>query len=255
MSVDSALFWSFLLVFVRCSAMLLTSPAFAAQGTPAAVRVMTTLALAGALSAVVGPELQGAPVDFYAAAGAVLGEAVAGVVLGGFVSLAFSAFQMAGSILDLQIGMGASHVLNPVSGVPSTLLAQFKHLLAIVVLLCLNGHHLMLRALVDSYGAMPSAGLSVQAMQASFVELLGQACVMGIQIAAPVAAVGIVVDAALGIVNRAVPQMPVFLVGLPAKVGMGLAGLSVALPLIATGVSGALDSAFDELARAFGGGG
>lgn len=252
MIVDSALFWAFLVVFVRCSAMLLASPVFGAQNTPLQIRVFSTLAIAGALTVVIQPKIGPVPQDQYALVLTLGNEILAGLVLGMFVSIAFTAFQMAGAMLDLQVGLGASHVINPATGVPSTLLAQYKYMLATVVFFAMSGHHVLFKAFTQSYQVLPSFGTAqFGSMQGTIVDLVTNACLLALQIAAPVAAVGIIVDAAMGIVNRAVPQMQVFLVGMPAKIAMGLAALSIALPVAAASVDSGVELAVDALGRVF----
>ncbi len=255
MTLDSGLLWAFLLVFVRCSAMMLSSPVFGAQTTPIHIRVLTTMCLSGALTIALRPGLGQPPADLYPFIASIGNEMLAGLLIGSLVSLAFSAFQMAGGLLDLQVGFGASQVLNPATGVPSTLLSQFKYMLAVVVFLSLSGHHVLLRAFVGSYDAMPTFDVAgMQAIQVDLVALVTQSSLLAIQIAAPVAAVGFVVDAALGIVNKAVPQMQVLAVGMPAKIAMGVVALSVALPMMAASVSSAIELASSHLAKLFGGG-
>ena len=80
---------------------------------------------------------------------------------------------------------------------------------------------------------MPTLSVeSLPALRSSFVDLVSTLTLLGIQMAAPVAAVSFVVDAALGLINRAVPQMQTLVVGMPAKVLMGLIALSVGLPAL-----------------------
>jgi flagellar biosynthetic protein FliR len=169
-----------------------------------------------------------------------------------FATLAFSAFQFAGALLDLQVGLGSSHVMNPVNGVPSTLIAQYKSTLAVVLFVLMSGHHMLIGAFVSSYRLMPSFTLnSLSAMQTGVVGLVSHTALLGLQIAAPVLAVSMVVDAALGLVNKAVPQMPVMLVGLPAKLGLGLVALSVGLPALVVSVNSGADLAGKALTQVF----
>jgi flagellar biosynthetic protein FliR len=252
MTVDSAFMWAFFSVFVRASAMMLSSPFFGAQSTPVSIRIMTTLAISGALSYALMPSMGPPPENLYVFAVALANEAVAGLLIGAFASLAFSAFQYAGSLLDLQIGLGSSHVMNPVDGIPSTLMSQFKSTLAIVIFLMMSGHHMLVRAFMSSYQLMPVINVKhAAAIQSGMVEMVGQTALIGLQIAAPVLAVSLVVDAALGLVNKAVPQMPVMLVGLPAKLGLGLIALSVGLPALVASVNASADLAASNLNAVF----
>lgn len=246
--------FAFLLVFVRCSAMLFTSPVFGAQSTPLPVRIMTTLAMSAALTLALQPKMGPPPETLYALASAVLAEAAAGAMIGLFTQLVMQAVLMAGSLIDTQIGLGISQQLNPLTGVSVTVIAQYKYMLGVVIFLAANGHHMMLQAFARSYELMPPLGsVSVDAFRTGYVELLGQASLLALTIAAPVLAVSLVADAALGVISRAVPQMQAIMVGMPAKLGLGILATSLALPALVTSVQSGVESAMRVLMRAMGG--
>ena len=255
MAFDSVLMFSFLCVFVRCSAMFLSSPVFGSASTPVAIRVMTCMAISAALTLTIGGKVGVPPTDLYSFVMAITHEVVAGLLIGTFMSLVLQAAQMAGSLIDTQMGLGMSQILNPVNGVSSTIISQFKFMLAVVIFLAMNGHHLMLQAFVKSYTDMP--GLSMEnlpILKDGLVGLITQLSLLSLQMAAPVLGVSLVVDAALGIINKAVPQMQVIQVGMPAKLVIGMVALGVGLPAIVAGVNTGVESGLSSLMRIFGGG-
>lgn len=250
--MTESLLWSFLLVFVRCSGMLLASPVFGAQTTPLPIRILTTLCISAALTCALNPSIAPPPETMHAFVMAVANEAVAGLLIGMFMQLAVKAALIGGSLLDLQIGLSMSQTLNPVAGVPVTVVAQYKFMLATVLFLTLNGHHLMLQAFADSYRVMPTLGLSsLPQLQESLVGLITQISLLAIQMAAPVLAVSFVVDAALGVVSKAVPQVHAMIVGMPAKIIVGLIAMSLALPALSAGVQAGIEHSFAALDKAF----
>jgi flagellar biosynthesis protein FliR len=252
---DAALVFSFLCVFVRCSAMFLSSPVFGSQSTPVYIRVMTCVVISGALTLTLGQKIGPPPPDLYSFVMAIMHEVVAGLLIGAFMSFVLQAAQMAGALIDTQMGLAMSQILNPINGISSTVISQFKYFLSVVVFLCINGHHLMLQAFAKSYGDMP--GLSMEQLPAikdGFVSLFSQLSLLGLQMAAPVLGVSLVVDAALGIINKAVPQIQVVQVGMPAKIVVGMVALGVGLPAVVAGVSTGVESATDSLLRLMRGG-
>ncbi len=253
MPLDQLTIYAFFLVFVRCSGMMLAAPMFGAMNAPASVRVYVTLAISMAMTALIRPEIGHIPVHLGEFILAVANEAVAGLLIGAFFSLVLHAATMAGALIDLQMGLGLSQALNPVTGVPVSVIAQFKYLLCLIVFLRLDAHHLMLGSFLQSYHTLPTISASMMAgLQDSLVGLVASMTLLALQMAAPVAAVSFVVDAALGLVNRAVPQMPALLVGLPAKVLMGLVALSVGLPALVGTVETGVERTTDAIARSFG---
>ena len=93
---------------------------------------------------------------------------------------------------------------------------------------------------------------SLPAVQTGIVQLVTGLSLLSLQMAAPVIAVSLIVDAGLGIVNKAVPQMPAMLVGLPAKVIMGMLALSLGLPAMTGAVSSGVGAALRGLTHATG---
>ncbi len=249
MPLDSLTIYAFFLVFVRCSGMMLAAPMFSAANAPVTVRVYTTLAISCALTAIVRPTIGAVPSDLYAFALAVANEAVAGLLIGAFFSLVLHAATIAGALVDLQMGLGLSQALNPITGVSVTVIAQFKYMLCLIVFLSVDAHHIMLGAFVQSYQSMPTlSAVMLESIKESLIGLIGHMTLLALQMAAPVVAVSMVVDAALGLVSRAVPQMQALVVGMPAKILMGMIALSLALPALVSSVRTGVDMTVDSLA-------
>lgn len=248
MRLDAAFIWTFFLVFCRCSAMLLASPVFGAQSTPVPIRVFTTLAISSAVTLAVGVNPITPPDDLVTLLMGAGQELVIGILIGAFCNLVLQGVQISGSFIDLQMGLSMSQTMNPVTGVPVSVIGQFKFMLGIVLFLCMNGHHVMLQAFASSFEVAPGLGMSsLNALGNGLVGTVANISLLALQIAAPVAAVGFVVDASLGIVNKAVPQMQAYMVGVPAKTLMGLLALAVTLPTLATSIQAGLAHSMEAL--------
>lgn len=249
MKMDEALLYAFTMVFLRCSAMLLTSPLFGAQNTPVQIRIFTTFSIAGALTCALAPHMGPVPPNMYALAASALQELVAGLLLGTFVNLALQAAQMAGAIMDISSGLAMSQELNPMTGIPVTILSQFKYMLAIVIFLAANGHHLMLQAFAQSYQLVPN--LTPAAITQSMIGLVTSVSLLAIQIATPVLGTSMIVDAALGLVSKAVPQMQTMMVGGPAKTAICLSAVAFSLPILTTAVVNGTNMALTSFGHLF----
>jgi len=251
MKLDAAFLFALFAIFIRTTAMLMSAPMFGSNSVPVRIRILFGGLMAFALCPVVKQYLPEPPTDLYGILLLVLNEALAGLIIGMFMSLIMLGIQMGGAIMDIQVGLSMSHVINPASGQASTLLSQFKYMLALVVFLCANGHHILINALVGSFRVMPVAGYGVlESIRNQQIYLLVEMSFIALQIAAPIMAVTILVDAALGLMNRAVPQMQTFIVGLPAKVVMGLVAISVGLPAITVAVTNGIDKATHSMENA-----
>ncbi len=244
---------AFVLIFTRISACLLVSPLFGNQ-LPLIIRI----GLCGAVSFALLPVLQG---SFSAMPGSLLElvllvghEALIGLLLGMCLQVLALAVQMAGSLVDMQIGLSSAQLFNPMTNSVSTIFANFKSYLCIVLIFLMNGHHLMFQAFFESYRLQPSMpSVGMPGLEAGIFSLLGRMLLLAVQIAAAPAAVTMVIDIAAAFINKAVPQMQVFLVAMPAKILAGLLAVAIGLPMMVIGVSSGVDSAFDFFGRALGG--
>lgn len=249
MTLEAGLVWPFACLFARSSALMLSAP-FSSASVPVPVRVGFSAVLSMGMTPVLAEQVGPLPADMYSLAAAIAQNVLVGLLIGFTIQLVVQGLLMAGAFLDMQMGLGSVQVLNPMTETPVSLLAQFKYLLGVVLLLVTDGHHAMLQAFVQSYGA-PAP--SMDAILEGTMALVTQSALLSIQIAAPVVAVCVVVDAAAGFVNKAIPMMPVYLVSLPAKIMVSIVSLGLALPLLASAVHGGLGRALDTLSRMLGG--
>jgi flagellar biosynthetic protein FliR len=248
MKLDAATFYAFFLIFVRCSGLSVAAPIFGALNIPVRIRVSIAGALAFTLTMLLKPQIGAPPADLWSFALAVGNEALSGLLIGAFFGLVLQAVMMAGAFIDLQLGLGLSQALNPIAGVPVSVIGQFKYMLCLVVFLCADAHHLMLISLVQSYHEMPTLSASMMpGLQEGILALIGKLSLLALQMAMPVIAVSFIVDAGLALVNRAVPPMQTFLVGMPAKIGLGLVALTLALPAMTVGVKSGVEHAMQAL--------
>lgn len=255
MSADYATLHAALLVFVRISAALMSAPGFGSKSLPVNIRIMVGVALAGALTAMLRPKVAPVPADLGVLVLQVGTEAASGLLIGYAMSLAVEAATIAGNFLDAQIGLSMSQILNPVDGVPTSIIGQVKSMLALVVFLTLDAHHIVLGAIVRSYDAPPPSLDSLPAILHGVQGLLVMAFSVSLQIAAPALGVSLIVDAALALLSRAVPQLQPLQIGMPAKIAAGLLAVTFALPTLVGGVSYGVDAAAQTLGRIFAGGG
>lgn len=243
MKLDPHLLFAALCVFTRCTSMLMSSPILTSV-IPISIRVMTGIVLSFSLLPVLEPNVGPMPENLVALVLAILGEVVIGLLIGGFLQILVASFQIAGSFMDVQVGTGSAQIFNPFVGGAASPLSQFKVMLTTVLILQLNGHRMMIAAFAKSY-EMP--GPSLGPLQNQLLSFLAQTGMLSLQIAAPVAAVTIVIDLAAGVINKAVPQTQPFLLSLPAKLAAGIVIIAIGLPSLVGTVQRGLDFTFERL--------
>ncbi|HEX2999311.1 MAG TPA: flagellar biosynthetic protein FliR [Armatimonadota bacterium] len=219
-----------MLVLARVSGIFLMAPVFASQQIPVQVRVMAALLFAAALAplATVPPM----PAHIFALALLLLREGLLGVALGFVPALFFLAFQYAAELIDLQVGVGMGGWVDPTFRIQVSPLGNFQALLATVLFLTLNGHHLLIEALARSFRLIPLGSFSLNSSVAQGITtLFGQVALFGIQVSAPILAVLLVTDIGMGILGRAAPQINLLIMSPSLKGLAALLALTLALPL------------------------
>lgn len=241
------------LMSARLGAVLLLTPLLHAFPIPTVVRVLVVIGLSAALawsSPVPVLPLRGLD-DVGGLLLATLAEVTLGATLALGIHIAFAAVSMAGRLLDVQIGFGMAQVMDPVTQRQTSVITAAFNQVAVLVFFLVDGHHALLRGLAYSLEKFPLG--RAWAIEAAAPVVLKQATglfTLAIALAAPVIFCMLMVDLALGVLARNLPQMNVFVVGLPLKIVAGVAALSVWF--VSTGdvfnrVYGSIYRAWDEL--------
>jgi len=223
---------AFLLTLTRISGIFLISPFFGSMNIPIFFRVGIALAMTVVLFPVVdGLGAPAAPASIVMFGAAVLGELFIGWLIGFVAYISFAAITMAGKVMDMQVGFAIVNVVDPTSGQQIPLIGSFLYNLAVIILLVTNGHHMIIAALVESFRAVPLAGmepnLSIALLLANFT---GGIFVTGMKIAMPITFAILLTNVGLGILSRTMPQMNIFVVGIPMQLMIGIVVLSMIIP-------------------------
>jgi flagellar biosynthetic protein FliR len=220
-----------LLVFVRMSALFVITPVFGRTELPSYLKI----GLAFFCSYIIVPLLGNVQVEYMnllSFAVIVAKEFLVGIIIGYVSFLVFSALYVAGQFIDIQIGFGMVNVLDPTMNTQIPLTGNFIYILTTMLLMAMDGHHILLSALFKSYSILPINGfLFTEAMVDNMATIFSDVFLIGFKISIPVLAAILLAEVALGILSRTVPQMNVFVVGMPLKIGLGLITLYLMLPV------------------------
>jgi len=212
----------FMLIFARLSAMCMTLPIISYPMVNPRLRI--TIALV--LSLVMLPILNSATPEmnnFVQLFLVLVHEITLGLILGFGARLLFEALSMAGGFIGNQMGIAIANVMDPMSRQQTPLLNQFFFLIIIMTFLSVNGHHLLIETLTKNFFLIPVGG-------GRLVPQLGQQIVQGgsniflfsLKFAAPAMVFLLLVDTAVALTARVMPQMNIFMVTLPLKIGAGM---------------------------------
>jgi flagellar biosynthetic protein FliR len=228
------------LVLMRCTGLIMTAPIYGHHAIPRLVKMglaaMLTIALAKSAGEHAGSMslLLAAPLE--------LGI---GLTLGFILSMGFQAFELAGRVISIQLGLSLGSVFSPTQEESSTAIDPFFSILAGLLFLALGLHLQVIHVLANSFVVYPVGGGWPLDLASTGVQTITLGLELGVRVALPVALVLLLVELAVALLARAIPQINVFILGLPLKMLVGLAVLALALPTLMTGATSIFRFVFD----------
>jgi flagellar biosynthesis protein FliR len=223
---------AFFLVLARVSPMFLLAPLFSSRMIPRKARSIVAVALSLGLTGVAaqGQHIPGQPLQ-------IAGLLLAGLLVGGgfafCIAAVFAAVHHAGAIIDSVAGFGFGQMIDPVNGNSGGVLTQLYSLVGLMIFLAIGGDAWMLRGLARTFTLVPlTRGPTLNSLVAGAVQSFGTIFTSAIEVAAPAMLALLITDVAFGMVSRVVPQLNVFAVGFPVKVGVALLVVAATLPFV-----------------------
>lgn len=224
----------FVLIMVRYIGMMLITPIFSSQVIINRVKILLAITLAiltyPILQELYQIEFNLNPILLLIN---IMSEISVGLFMGFAVFLVFSAVQMAGQFIDMQMGFRIANVVDPFTGANSPVIGQFKNILITLVFLAINGHLFLIRQLFSSFEIIPPGQIRFsEALWQYFFRRSADMFILSVKMALPIVGAVFVIDIILAFLARAVPQMNLFIVGLPVKIMAGLVLLFLLLGIL-----------------------
>lgn len=226
------MFQAWLLILMRVAPVIFMMPLFHSRNIPVRVKAGLTLIISLALLPAVKIETGPFPSEPLSFVFLTLSELMIGFLLGFSVRLTFAGLQLAGELAGFQMGFGMARVMNPQSGSESTVVSEFYYLIGLLLFLAADGHHWFFKALAQSFHLLaPGEFQPREGLIQLFIRLSGRMFVLAIQIAAPILVIMILVQIALGIIARMIPQVNVLMSSFPLTISLGLIFLGLSMEL------------------------
>ncbi|PMS22482.1 flagellar biosynthetic protein FliR [Trinickia dabaoshanensis] len=240
---------AFLWPFARIAALVAAAPLLGHRSIPARVKI----ALAAFTTLIVAPTLPAMPqATVFSAAGVwiMVMQFLIGAALGFTMQLVFTAVEMAGTLVGLQMGLGFATFFDPNSNASAQVISSFLNMIAMLAFLAYNGHAQMIAALVESFQTVPigSSMLGPPGFRA-LAQWGGAIFASGLLLSLPVVVALLVANLSLGILNRAAPQIGVFQVGFSVTLMVGMLLLMLMLPNMIPFFAHLVDTGIDQMGR------
>ena len=229
-NLNYAEFERFLFVFFRVGALILFVPVLGSRQIPSSMKIGFILFLSIVIFPLVQDRSVPKPQGIFELSIFLISDVTIGLGIAFIARLIFTAVQIAGTVVDFQMGFGVVNVLDPQTDTQVSVTAQFHNIIAILIFLAIDAHHFIIQAIVESFFIINPAEINFASITPEYMLYLFSATfTTAVKIAAPIMAILFFLSVGLGLVARTVPQMNVFIVGFPLQIGVGLlmVGLSI----------------------------
>lgn len=218
-----AFFWP----FARITALMLSAPLWGHSSVPRQAKIAAAGAVAVVISPVL-PPMPDIPLYSWAGLGILVEQMLIGAAIGLTVRIIVSVVQASGEFIGLQMGLAFATFFDPSSGTNMMVLSRILYMITLLMFLAFNAHLMVLEILVMSFETLP-IGIG-RFNPDAFIMLArygGTIFSVGMLMALPLVASLLIINLALGILNRSAPQLTVFNIGFPASLTVGLVLLTV----------------------------
>jgi len=238
-----------LLVFVRIGGLLAAAPFFSQRFIPVQVKVFLAAILAFAFTGLVAGPLPPHVLQPFGFAAAVAVEALTGALLGFAAQFIFYVIQFAGDIIGFQMSLSLAQIFNPVSGASSNPIGQFLTMGFMLLFVLLEGPQQIVIALATSFEVVPLGGANLAAGGPLLLQWTGAFFAAALRLSAPFMVTLLLLDVALGVFARVVPQADLFSLSLPLKLLVGTGVFALYLPQLGPVAPGFVEQMVGDLTQ------
>ena len=223
----TSFFLNALLVSVRLIPLIVVSPILFFARIPLTVRLLLALML----SAVMASSMTMTDAHAFTLP-VLLGELLLGVLMAFGFHAAHAGVDMAGKLVDTQIGLNAAGVFDPGTSSMTGLTAELLAWSLGALFLVLNLHHDLLRIFAQLFVVIPPGSVSLSTLSIPLATVMTQQFLLAFMIVVPVILGLWLVDVAFAFLSRSMPQANVYFLSLPIKLGIGMFIFILTLPVI-----------------------
>ena len=212
----------FLLITARMTGCILFNPLLGRRGIPGMVKSGLILLLSLCVYSMTPPGGE-MPSTLWGLAFAFLMELLLGYVLGLVVNIFFYIPLMAGSVIDMQMGLSMGATYDPSSGAQVTVTSTLLNVLMSLLFFVSNAHHTLLLIMAGSGRVVPFGRVALgEDFYPAMIEIFIECTILGVKLCMPVLAAELMGQVGMGILMKAIPQINVFAINIELKVLIGL---------------------------------
>jgi flagellar biosynthetic protein FliR len=239
-----------LLIFLRISAMFIAAPVFGHKAIPIIIKLALSLILAYIVFLTIDKsnisiELNLASLVVYS-----IKEIITGLIMGYILNFVFWGISFAGHIIGFDMGLMFAEVLNPFEETQSNIIGEILFFTAVMIFLLINGHHYIITGLVASFSAIPLAKYTInEPVYHLLLKFSFTVFTIAVKIASPILVAFFLVHLAEGIIARVIPNIQIFFVSQPLKIGLGVTMIITLIPFYIYAIKSLLHGYEEQLLK------
>ncbi len=249
------IFFVFFIILIRVSSIVVFAPVFSSSSIPSQIKIAFAFVFSLALYPVVKDYIHITDFSILGITAMVVREVILSAALAFCVHFVWAGIELGAQLVGFMMGFSIANVLSPEENLQISILAEFESIMAILIFLIIDGHHIFIKAMVDSFKMIPVGGFVLN--HNIFDILLKLSAMMfsvTFQILAPAVIALVVTNVVFGIIARTMPQINIMIVAFPLSIGIGLFVLGVSFSYSAYVIVKYYDSALSYIYALLGGG-
>ena len=209
-----------ILILVRITAFIVVCPGFSFKGLPNTLKVALSVSISLMIYSLIPDlEITDSFLLFFIWA---IKETLFGLGMGYITNLVFTTMEIAGQLVDFQVGFSMASVYDASMGMQASYFGKIYYWISISVFFLLNMHHLIIETLIKSFDYIPLTISNIGTFRLEgLVVLFAEVFELALNLAAPIIIVVLITDVVLGVISRTVPQINVLMLGMPLKAMVG----------------------------------
>ena len=238
---------AFIFPLVRILAFIAAAPLWSTAGVPRRTRLILGLAITIAIAPAL-PEMPKVEIGSLTALSVMAQQMLIGIGMGFTARIVFSAIDLAGEFISMQMGLGFATSYDPLSSSQTPVISEFIGLISLLLFLSLNGHLLYVATLAQSFTAIPVSAVPLgSGSWLNLAELGSKIFSAGLLLSLPIIVALMITNIALAVLTRAAPQLNIFSLGFPLTLLGGFFGLAISMTYLAGPLQGIYELAFDAM--------
>ncbi|MEW5841844.1 MAG: flagellar biosynthetic protein FliR [Bacteroidota bacterium] len=243
-----------LFIFLRILAMMISAPVLGHNSIPVLVKVSLSLVIAYITFLTIDKTKIVFDVNMISIFTNAIAELVTGFMMGFALNFVFYGISYAGHLIGYDMGLMFADILNPMQNIQNNVVGELIYYASMMIFFLINGHHHLITAVVSSFSIVPIGKFTAtQPLMILMVRYSFAVFTIALKIAAPIVASFFLIHIAEGIISRVIPNIQIFFISQPAKIGFGFLMISMLIPIYVYAIKNLLsgyETQLSEIIRA-----